>query len=166
MEEKQPLASNGAQDTHADWSTLVARAVGDVSRILHSETHLLQISLSAAVKAQIDYALAVFAMVAALIWAAICVLAALILPLQKSFQWWHGFPWWQAFAVGGLLCSLSESQSVESLGARPPLSSRHDRSVPSQKNHRSSRSSLHDMTALPLKKRAVRLNKFCVQHRL
>ena len=103
MEEKQPLASNGAQDTHADWSTLVARAVGDVSRILHSETHLLQISLSAAVKAQIDYALAVFAMVAALICAAICVLAALILLLHKSFQWWHGFPWWQAFAVGGLL---------------------------------------------------------------
>ena len=59
MEEKQPLASNGAQDTHADWSSLVARAVDDVSRILHSESHLLQISLSAAVKAQIDYALAI-----------------------------------------------------------------------------------------------------------
>jgi hypothetical protein len=103
MEEKQPLASNGAQDTHADWSSLVARAVDDVSRILHSETHLLQISLGAAVKAQIDYALTVFAIVAALICAAICVLAALILLLHKSFQWWHGFPWWQAFAVGGLL---------------------------------------------------------------
>jgi hypothetical protein len=103
MEEKHPLASNGAQDTHADWSSLVARAVDDVSRILHSETHLLQISLSAAVKAQIDYALAVFAMVTAVICAAICVLAALILLLHKSFQWWHGFPWWEAFAVGGLL---------------------------------------------------------------
>ncbi len=38
MEEKQPLASNGAEDTDADWSSLVARAVDDVSRILHSET--------------------------------------------------------------------------------------------------------------------------------
>ena len=98
MEEKQPLASNGAQDTHADWSTLVARAVGDVSRILHSETHLLQISLSAAVKAQIDYALAVFAMVAALIWAAICVLAVLILLLQKSFQPPPKFLAWHALS--------------------------------------------------------------------
>ena len=52
---------------------------------------------------QANYALAVFAMVAALICAATCVLAALILLLHKSFQWWHGFPWWQAFAVGGLL---------------------------------------------------------------
>jgi hypothetical protein len=119
MEEKQPLASNGAQNTHADWSTLVARAVGDVSRILHSETHLLQISLSAAVKAQIDYALAVFAMVAALIWAAICVLAVLILLLQKSFQWWHGFPWWQAFAVGGLLMFVV-GIAIRRIAGRPP----------------------------------------------
>jgi hypothetical protein len=103
MEEQKPLTSNGAQGTHADWATLIARAVDDVSRIVRSESHLLQISLSAALKAQIDYALTAFAMVIALICAGICVLAALIIILHQSFQWWHGFAWWQAFGVGGLL---------------------------------------------------------------
>lgn len=102
MEEQKPLIGNGAQ-THADWATLIARAVDDVSQIVSSESHLLQISLSAALKEQVDYALAAVAMVIALICAGICVLAALILVLHESFEWWHGFPWWQAFAVGGLL---------------------------------------------------------------
>src|SRR4029077_8057744 len=103
MEEQKPLTSNGAQEPHADWATLIAQAVDDVSRIVRSESHLLQISLSAALKAQIDYALAAFAMVIALICAGICVLAAFIVILHQSFQRWHGFAWWQAFAVGGLL---------------------------------------------------------------
>jgi Putative Actinobacterial Holin-X, holin superfamily III len=103
MEGQKPLTTNGAQETHADWAPLIARAVDDVSRIVRSESHLLQISLSAALKAQIDYALAAVAMVVAFICAGICVLAALILVLHQSFQWWHGFPWWQAFAIGSFL---------------------------------------------------------------
>ena len=103
MEEKQHLTSNGAQEPHADWATLVAQAVDDISRILHSEADLLQINLGAAVRAQIDYALATFAMVAAFICATICALAGLILFLHHSFLRWHGFPWWQALAVGGFL---------------------------------------------------------------
>ena len=75
MEEKQHLTSNGAQETHADWATLVAQAVDDVSHILHSEADLLQINLGAALRAQIDYAVATFAMVAAFICATICTLA-------------------------------------------------------------------------------------------
>jgi hypothetical protein len=59
-------SDNRVQETHADWATLIARAADDVSRMVRSESHLLQISLSAALKAQIDYALAVFAMVIAL----------------------------------------------------------------------------------------------------
>jgi putative superfamily III holin-X len=103
MDEKQHLTSNGAQETHADWATLVAQAVDDVSHILHSEADLLQINLGAAVRAQIDYALATFAMVAAFICATICALAALILFLHQPFLRWHGFPWWQALAVGAFL---------------------------------------------------------------
>ncbi len=59
-------SDNRVQETHADWATLIARAADDVSRMVRSESHLLQISLSAALKAPIDYALAVFAMVIAL----------------------------------------------------------------------------------------------------
>lgn len=103
MEQQKPLTGNGAQDTHADWVTLIARAVDDLSRIVRSESQLLQISVSAALKAQVDYALAAFAMVIAFIFAAICVVAALILVLHQSFQRWHGIPWWQAFVIGGLV---------------------------------------------------------------
>jgi hypothetical protein len=37
MEEKPHLTSNGAQETQADWATLVGQALDDVSHILHSE---------------------------------------------------------------------------------------------------------------------------------
>jgi putative superfamily III holin-X len=103
MEEKQHLTSNGAQGTHPDWATLVAQAVDDVSRILHSEAELLQINLTSKLRSQIDYAAATFAMVAAFICAAICVLAAVILLLHQSFVRWQGFPWWQALTIGAFL---------------------------------------------------------------
>jgi hypothetical protein len=103
MEEKQHLTSNGAQGTRADWATLVAHAVDDVSRILHSEAELFQINLASKLRSQIDYAAATFAMVAAFICAGICVLAAVILLLHQSFVRWQGFLWWQALTIGALL---------------------------------------------------------------
>jgi Putative Actinobacterial Holin-X, holin superfamily III len=101
MEETQAL--NGERETFPDWSILVGRAVEDVSNILHAETHLLQINVGAALKAQIDYAFTTFAMLAALICAGICFVTALILLLHQSFPWQLGLPWWEAFAIGGLL---------------------------------------------------------------
>jgi hypothetical protein len=103
MEEKPHLTGNGALWTYADWATLVAQAVDDVSRILHSEADLLQINLTSTLRSQIDYAAATFAMVAALICAGICVLAAVILLLHQSFVRWQGFPWWQALTIGAFL---------------------------------------------------------------
>ena len=103
MEETQALGSNGERQTYPDWSILVGRAVEDVSNILHAETHLLQINVGAALKAQIDYAITTFAMVAALICAGLCFATALILFLHQSFPWQLGLPWWEAFAIGGLL---------------------------------------------------------------
>ena len=103
MEERQRPSRNGIHEAHPDWTTLVAQAVDDVSRVLHAEADLLQINLVAALRAQIDYAAAIFAMVAAFICATICALAGLILFLHQSFLQWHGFPWWQAFAVGAFL---------------------------------------------------------------
>jgi FtsH-binding integral membrane protein len=103
MEETQALSGNGAQEIYPDWSILVGRVVGDVSNILHAETHLLQINLGAALKTQIDYALTTFAMVVTLICAGICLATALILVLHQSPRWQPGLPWWQAFTVTGLL---------------------------------------------------------------
>ena len=103
MEETQALSRNGEGETYADWSSLVGCAVEDVSNILHAETHLLQINVGAALKAQIDYAVTTFAMVAALICAGICFVTALVLFLHQSFPWHLGLPWWEAFVIGGLL---------------------------------------------------------------
>jgi hypothetical protein len=103
MEATRALSSNGERETYPDWSILVGRAVEDVSNILHAETHLLQINVGAALKAQIDYAVTTLAMVAALICAGICFVTALILFLHQSFPWQLGLPWSEAFAIGGLL---------------------------------------------------------------
>ena len=103
MEETQAVSGNGARETYPDWSILVGRAVEDVSNILHAETHLLQINFSASLKAQIDYALMTFAMVAALICAGICFVTALILVLHQSVRLQMGLPWWEAFGIGGVL---------------------------------------------------------------
>ena len=103
MEEIQPPRTNGARETHADWATLVARSVDDVSRVLHSEVDLLQINLNATLRMQIDYALATFAMLAAVICGSVCAVAALILLLHQSFPGWQGFPWWQALAGGAVV---------------------------------------------------------------
>jgi hypothetical protein len=117
MEETQALSSNGERQTFPDWSILIGRAAEGVSNILHAETHLLQINVGAALKAQIDYAVTTFAMVVALICARICFVTALILVLHQSFQWQLGLPWWEAFAIGGLLLL---AQSVQLQGAAQP----------------------------------------------
>ena len=103
MEENLHPRSNGARETHADWATLVAQSVDDVSRILHSEADLLQINLAAALRMQIDYAVATFAMAAALISASVCAVAALVLFLHQSFLGWQSLPWWQALAIGAVV---------------------------------------------------------------
>ena len=101
--EETPSRGQGALEKHPDWSILVAQAIQDVSNILHAETHLLQINLGASLKAQIDYALLAFAIVAGLICAAICLVTALILGLHDSFRWQPPLPWWADFIVGGLV---------------------------------------------------------------
>jgi hypothetical protein len=98
MPEKLPPASDppGAE---GDWSTLVGKAIDDVSRIIQSEIGLLETTLRAVVEEQTDYALANLATVAVMICAAICMLGALILLLHQWLQWWL------AFAIAGLVAS-------------------------------------------------------------
>jgi len=97
MPEKLPLAGNAAAGTEGDWSTLVGRAIDDVSRIIQSEIGLFETTLRGAVEEQTDYALANLATVAVMICATICMLGALILFLHQWLQWWL------AFAIAGLV---------------------------------------------------------------
>lgn len=95
MPEKTLPGSNTPPGTDADWSTLVGRAIDDVSRIIHSEIGLFETTLRAAVEGQTDYALANLATVAIMICGAVCMLGALILLLHQWLQWW------QALAITG-----------------------------------------------------------------
>jgi hypothetical protein len=83
MEEKRVVV-NGAQDRHPDWATLITEAVNEVTRILRSEANLIRISFGVALRAEVNYALAVLAMAGALMCAGICALAAFIVFLHQS----------------------------------------------------------------------------------
>ncbi len=99
MPGKLPPAHDAAHGAEGDWSTLVGRAIEDVSRIIQSEIGLLETTLRSVVEEQTDYALANLAAVAVMICAAICMLGGLILFLHQWLQWWL------AFAIAGLAAS-------------------------------------------------------------
>ena len=95
MTEKQPHHPNGAPDSFQDWPTLVGRAVDDVTRILQSEAHMLETSMSAALASRLANAIATLTVIAVMLCGGVCVLCAAILLLH---QW---LPLWQAFGLAG-----------------------------------------------------------------
>jgi Putative Actinobacterial Holin-X, holin superfamily III len=84
-------------DLHEDWSTLIARAADNVSRIVESEIHLFENTFRSALEGHINYALAGLAMLSMIVSGMLCALAALIL---YSHQW---LPWWQACAIAAII---------------------------------------------------------------
>lgn len=99
MPDKLPPARDAAPGTPGEWSTLVGRAIDDVSHIIQSEIGLLETTVRAVVEEQTDYALANLAAVAIMICAAICMLGALIVFIHQWLQWWAGL------AIAGLAAS-------------------------------------------------------------
>jgi hypothetical protein len=81
-------------------------------------------NLRTVLRAQIDYAFATFAMVAVLICATICALAALVLFLHQSVLGWQGFPWWQALAIGAFVMFIVGIVIRRVVGRSTALSSR------------------------------------------
>jgi hypothetical protein len=100
MTEKQTLPIEGTPTADSDWPTLIERAVDDVSRILRSEAQLFQTGMGAALDLQISNVVTHLAIVGVMISGALCTLCAAILLLH---QW---LPWWQAFAIAGLVTSV------------------------------------------------------------
>ena len=96
MTEKQSHLANGVPETVQDWPTLVGRAVDDVTRILQSEAHMLETSMSAALETRLASATATLTVVAVMICGGVCILCAAILLLH---QW---LPLWQAFGLAGV----------------------------------------------------------------
>src|SRR5208337_147547 len=93
MTERPPLTTDAGLPSYPDWPTLIERAVDDVSRILQSELHMFQITMGAALEAQIATAVASLVIIAVTICGAICMLCAAVLLLH---QW---LPWWEAFGI-------------------------------------------------------------------
>ncbi|HVB79037.1 MAG TPA: phage holin family protein [Candidatus Binataceae bacterium] len=97
MTERHGLTIKEPSDTHEDWSTLIARAADNVSRIVQSEIYLFENRFRSALEGQIYYALAGLAMVAVMICGVLCALAALVV---YAHQW---VQWWEAFAIGAFI---------------------------------------------------------------
>jgi Putative Actinobacterial Holin-X, holin superfamily III len=97
MTEKQPHHANGVPESLQDWPTLVGRAVDDVTRILQSEAHMLETSMSAALASRLANAIATLTIIAVMLCGGVCVLCAAILLLHK----W--IPLWQAFGLAGAI---------------------------------------------------------------
>ena len=95
MTEKQPHHANGSPETLQDWPTLMGRAVDDVTRILQSEAHMLETSMSAALAARLANAIAKLTVLAVMLCGGVCMLCAGILLIH---EW---LPLWQAFGLAG-----------------------------------------------------------------
>ena len=97
MTERHVPTIKSPPDIHEDWSTLIARAADDITRIVQSEIRLLESGLRAALAAHISYAIVGFAMVAVVFCGILCALAASIL---FAHQW---MPLWQACGLAALV---------------------------------------------------------------
>lgn len=95
MTEKQSHGGNGLPQTLQDWPTLVGRAVDDVTRILQSEAHMLENSMSAALQMRLATAITTLTVVAVMLSGGVCILCAAILLIH---QW---LPLWQSFGLVG-----------------------------------------------------------------
>jgi hypothetical protein len=86
-----------ARDT--DWGSLLARAIDDMTRIVHSELRLLSASLKTTLDEEVDRVLALAATGMLMVGGAICVLAAVILFLHEVLM----LRWWASFGITGLV---------------------------------------------------------------
>jgi len=100
MTEKPSHIANGSHETSQDWPTLVGRAVDDVTRILQSEAHMLENSMSAALASRLAGAIATLTVVAVMLCGGVCILCAAILLLHR----W--LPLWQSFGLAGVAILL------------------------------------------------------------
>lgn len=85
----------------ANWSTLIGKAIDDVSRIAQAEIHLLGVHMSASVEGAIESILPILVAAAIIIGAEVCLLAALVLLIHQWLQWW------MAFGITGIAALLA-----------------------------------------------------------
>lgn len=81
-----------------DWSTLLTRAIDDITRIAQSEARLVTAGIRNALAEQIDRIFAFAATGALMAAGALCLIAAAIMFLHEFAM----LPWWQSFGITAL----------------------------------------------------------------
>ena len=84
----------------SQWSGLAARLIEDGSRVVELEARLLETRLMASLEALVDRAIAAMIVLYGALIGSSCLLTALIFLLHR----W--VPWWESFAVVGVLMLL------------------------------------------------------------
>src|SRR5437868_5967767 len=85
----------------ADWPTLMARMVYDLSRIIQMELRLFEANSAQLLRGIVDQALGGLVLVGAVMTGGLCLLVALIMLLHTWFLWWESFA-----ITGALLLSI------------------------------------------------------------
>ena len=111
------LATSGDTATSQNWSTLLGKAIDDVSRIASAEIRLLGIQISASVEGAVESILPIMIAAAIFIGAEACLLAAVVLLLHKWFEWWISFgaTGLGALIVGALIIGVMKTSRTGKL---------------------------------------------------
>jgi hypothetical protein len=98
-----------------DWASLLARAIDDMTRIVHSELKLLSASMKAALDEEVDRILAFIATGVLMLGGALCMLATIVMFLHEFAM----LPWWQSFGITALLL-FAIAIALRAFAARRP----------------------------------------------
>jgi Putative Actinobacterial Holin-X, holin superfamily III len=91
-----------AHDPDAHWPELVARAVEDLSRIVHAEIRLAELGVKGLIEQEIDRSVKVVIALGLLLCAAVCALGAALIGLHALLALW-----WAAFAIVAAISGVS-----------------------------------------------------------
>ncbi|MGH7905241.1 MAG: phage holin family protein [Candidatus Binataceae bacterium] len=78
-----------------NWTSLAARAADDISRIFKAEIRLFEIRLTSFIRTEVQRVIGALIMLALMFFAALCLIAALIVGIHTVL------PWWVALAITG-----------------------------------------------------------------
>jgi len=103
-------------NSDGQWPNLVARALNDLSRIVHAEFRLAELGIKQLVEQEIDRVLKVAIALSFLLCAAICAIAAAIIGLHALLGLW-----WPAFAIVAGISGLAGTAFFRWAERRPAL---------------------------------------------
>ena len=93
-----PRSEKPSDGDQPDWTTLLARAIDDITRIMQSEIRLVTANMRTILAEQTDRVLGFIASGVLMMFGMMCILAATILFLHEFAM----LPWWQSFGITGL----------------------------------------------------------------